>query len=224
MRCLALILMLSSIGCVSDGYDSDARYYDNGVGYSDTEWRYEQQHSGLHGGAGYYYYESAWPYQSRQPRTRIDYHRSDSSYRDQNDDRQRDRDQQRDELRYRGVRYPADRVIQRNDRPTDRIAPPDHSRDAARDVERNREREVERDRQRTRDQQNNEPREIRRPEPSRDTKADPSKDLPKPPTSPERVAPRGDRNVRDAEAARSAEPQRPSRSGSEESADRVRRR
>jgi hypothetical protein len=190
-------------GCVSDGYQEEAVYYDNGVGYSEAQWQYEVRQRDLQSQT--FYYHSSWPYQTRRY-----YRYPDTSYRHDDRGRDRDRDQQRGsyqgESSDRGYRYPEDRHIDRKERAVERIDQVDRPRETVRDIERNRERE--RAREEARPQPKPEPKPEARPEPRPES----------------RTEPRGDRNVRDVEAIRSRQPDRPSQTGAEQSGERVRRR
>jgi hypothetical protein len=195
-------------GCVSDGYQEEAVYYDNGVGYSQAEWQYEVRQRELESQT--FYYHSSWPYQTRPYHSGPYYRYPDTSYRHDDRGRDRDRDQQREsyqrESSDRGYRYPEDRQIDRKERPVERTDQVDRPRDTVRDIERNRERE--RAREDARPQPKPAPRPEARPEPRPES----------------RTEPRGDRNVRDVEQIRSRQPDRPSQTGAEQSGDRVRRR
>lgn len=184
-------------GCASHRYDQESVYYDNGVGYTDAEWRYETQRRSLESQT--YYYNRSWPNQ-----TRPYYRRPNTSYRDDDHGRDRDRNQQRDtderDSSDRGYRYPEDRHIDRNRRPVERTDPGVDARAPSHDVTR--------DIERTRD------RERARTETRSETQS----------KSPPRTEPRGDRNVRDVEEIRSRQPDRPAQTGAEQAGDRVRRR
>jgi hypothetical protein len=218
MRIVLAILLLGVVGCVSDaGYDTEARYYDNGVGYTDAEWRYEVQKRGVqlestrHYSDPYYYntnryyYDSYYypgstygPYRHRSYR-----HRPDTSYRDDDGERVRDREQQRDSRAE--TRYPERRAIERRERPVERNNLDDRPRGVVGDIERSRDRDEQRERSRSDARVN------------RDESRDRSR-------TESRTEPRGDRNVRDVENIRRAAPDRSGASGSEQSGDRVRRR